>query len=135
MTEEGEIALRLGLAVKAAPVMTTAAAAAMRQQQQQRSSSVSEAHVFDVGVHVNLSHLIGVPSMQQDDQLAAARGGVGAAAQGILLIGDLALDPDEMTETMWRGPQLGFGLLPVKPLMVAQGVGEGGSSSSSKDGK
>ena len=129
MSEEGEVAVRLGLAVMAQH-HASPLAQLMAHNTGKRELTKPERHVFEVGIHLNLSHLIGVPSMQHENQLSAARGGVGSAGKGVLLIGDLALEPSEMAEAMWRGPQLGFGTLPVTPLVVAGDASPASSSNS-----
>ncbi|KAF6252897.1 hypothetical protein COO60DRAFT_491797 [Scenedesmus sp. NREL 46B-D3] len=120
VSDEGEVALRLGLTVMAAPAAhsshlpppygSSGTKAGEQQQEQQ--------HEFELGVHLNLSQLIGVPSLQHADQLHAGRAGAGRVARGLLLVGDLGLEPEELSEMPWRAPSLGLGVLPVAPLEV-----------------
>jgi hypothetical protein len=143
VSDEGEVALRLGLTVMAAP-MTYASqlpqpygssSSKPGQEQQQQPQQ----HVFELGVHLNLSQLIGVPSLQHADQLHADRAGLGRAAAGVLLIGDLGLEHEELAEMPWRAPSLGLGVLPVAPLDLTvqqqvQGQQQSGQGASAAEG-
>ncbi|WIA37919.1 hypothetical protein OEZ86_001296 [Tetradesmus obliquus] len=127
VSDEGEVALRLGLTVTAAPVPYSShlpqpygSSSSTNPSQLQQQQQQAEAHVFELGVHLNLSQLIGVPSLQHADQLHAERGGPGHAARGVLLIGDLGLNQQALAEMPWRAPSLGLGLLPVAPLDCQQ---------------
>lgn len=119
VSQEGEVALRLGLTVMAAPMPQPGSSSSRVSQQQLQHL---EPHVFELGVHLNLSQLIGTPSLQHADELFAERSGLNGAARGVLLIGDLGLDADDMAEMPWRAPHLGIGVLPVAPLQL-QGSG------------
>jgi hypothetical protein len=135
--EEGEVALRLALQVVGAPHLpvqplqlpTTPPGTPAQQQQQQQlgrrlvTNSSSDAlaavqqqqqsHSFELGIHLNLTQLMGLPSTRHVDKLSAERAGFGTAARGVLLIGDLGLEPDDLSTMPWRPPPLGIGVLPA----------------------
>jgi hypothetical protein len=81
--------------------------AAVQQRQQQ-------SHSFELGIHLNLTQLMGLPSTRHVDKLSAERAGLGTAARGVLLIGDLGLEPDDLFAMPWRPPPLGIGVLPAE---------------------
>jgi hypothetical protein len=120
VSDEGEVALRLGLTVMAAPVPYNSISSRgliTASQLQQLQLQPPQQHTFELGVHLNLSQLMGVPSLQHADQLHVDRAGTGRAAHGVLLIGDLALDVESLPEMAFRAPSLGLGVLPVAPLL------------------
>jgi len=161
VSDEGEIAMRLGLQVMAAPMPSRphlhnpgSSSSSSRPGSSSRVGSSSssstllapelEHHAFDIGFHLNLSQLIGPPSLQTSSKLSAESDGPGTAAVGVLLIGDLGLEPEELAQNPWRCPALGAGVLPASPLLLlppppccggSNGAGGGdGSSSSSYSG-
>lgn len=133
--EEGEVALRLALQVVGAPQLpvhplqlpTTPPGTPTQQQQLGRrpltnSSSDTlaaiqqqqqQSHSFELGIHLNLTQLMGLPSTRHVDKLSAERAGFGTAARGVLLVGDLGLEPDDLSTMPWRPPPLGIGVLPT----------------------
>jgi hypothetical protein len=132
------VALRLGLQVSGVPTTvpltplqlpSTPSTPPSQQQQQQlgrrlvtRGSSDAQqqqqqqvTHSFEVGVHLNLTQLMGLPSTRHPARLSAERSGFGKSARGVLLIGDLNLNPGELVGMHWRPPPLGLGVVPVPP--------------------
>jgi hypothetical protein len=138
------VALRLALQVVGAPHLpiqplqlpTTPSTTPQQQQQQygrrlvSRGSSEAagqqQVHAFELGVHLNLTQLMGLPSTRHADKLSAERAGFRRAARGVLLIGDLGLNPDDLAVLPWRPPPLGIGVLPApqqtQPAAAAVGV-------------
>lgn len=90
-----------------------AAAAAAAQQQ---------SHSFELGIHLNLTQLMGLPSTRHGDKLSAERAGFGSAARGVLLIGDLGLEPDDLAAMPWRPPPLGIGVVAASQQQTAPAV-------------
>jgi hypothetical protein len=130
VNEEGEVALRLALhvvAAAAAPGLLPFTVPGVPTAQQRQSSIFNstrnsstggrleqlqqEAHTFEVGVHLNLTQLVGLPSMQHPDKLSAEQSGLGKAARGVLLIGDMGLNALDMERMPWRAPPVGVGIL------------------------
>jgi hypothetical protein len=88
VNDEGEVALRLALTVVAAPALPAPPARRAGLVTGTTSSS-PDASEFEVGVHLNLSELLGLPSVRKASALSAERHGPGSAARGLLIIGDL----------------------------------------------
>lgn len=138
---EGEVALRLALNVVAATAPPPPGfsshhplalpPATQHQRQQQRSGATNPAglqqqsHMFTVGIHLNITQLMGLPPMQHVDKLSAEQSGPGQAARGVLLVGDLGLAPSDMALMPWRPPPLGLGLLPAPRASRAAAVSPG----------
>jgi hypothetical protein len=83
-----------------------------------------EIHQLEVGLHLNLSQLLGPAALKQDDVLTAEKGGIGTACKGLLLIGDLGLEEEE-EEAPWRVPPLGLVTVRHTPMMVKGDSGKG----------
>jgi hypothetical protein len=146
--EEGEVALRLALQVVGAPnlpVQPLQLPTSSQQQQQQpgrrlvtsggdaptaaaaAAAAAQQSHAFELGIHLNLTQLMGLPSTRHVDKLSAERAGLGKAARGVLLIGDLGLQPDDLSVMPWRAPPLGIGVLPAAQRKPAAAAAQGGA--------
>jgi len=67
---------------------------------------------------------MGLPSTRHPDKLSAERAGFGRAARGVLLIGDLGLEPHDLAVMPWRPPPLGIGVVPAAPQPLAAASGD-----------
>ena len=76
-----------------------------------------EVHQLEVGLHLNLSQLLGPAALKQEDILTAEKGVMGSACKGLLLIGDLGLEEEEQEEAPWRVPPLGLVTVRHTPLL------------------
>lgn len=135
--EEGEVALRLALQVVGAPNLPVQPLQLPTSSQQQHgrrlvtsggdtptaaAAAAQQSHAIELGIHLNLTQLMGLPSTRHVDKLSAERAGLGKAARGVLLIGDLGLQPDDLSVMPWRAPPLGIGVLPAAQRKAAGGA-------------